>query len=91
MSLKLEEPEITPFVEEDVYERDLQNVRYFVLDDGKRIKATRGGIYNMWSLALDKGLLPGKLRGEFTTFGRAEDLVRAYAAETGKKIVEVIL
>lgn len=91
--LELKEPEITSNIEtreDGAPEKDLRYERIFVLDDGKRIKAKRSGIYNLWSLFSEKGPLPGKLRGEFTTFSRVEDIVRVYATEMGKKIVEVI-
>jgi hypothetical protein len=66
---------------------DLLDRRYIDFGDNT-IYATQEDPYGFWHLSLDKGQLPERYRGSYTTWGDCERAAQIYLRERGERTVE---
>jgi hypothetical protein len=75
---------VMSFVSDD---RDLRNKRSIELTNGNKIHFERSDPYGFWKVHYDKGQVPVKLQGQYTSFEQAEMAVRGYLTDLGKEPV----
>ncbi len=65
--------------------KDLGNKRSMTLENGNKIHIEQFDPYGFWRVHYDKGQVPEKLRGHYTSFDRAMVDVKSYLASLPKK------
>jgi hypothetical protein len=70
-------------------EKDLAKVRTLSVEGGNAINISSVDPYGFWYVSWERGQLPEKLKGAYTTFSEAEKAVRTYLAEKGKEVKQV--
>lgn len=71
-------------------EYDLKPERTFVLSDGTEAYGYRQGPYDFWKFKYERGMVPTKLQGTFTSFAKLKDAVTAYFKLKGIEVVKTI-
>lgn len=61
-------------------DKDLGNKRSLTLENGNKIYFERKDPYGFWYIHYDKGQMPEKLRGAYTSYDRAKLAVDSYLA-----------
>ena len=71
------------------YGRDFNPNRELLLDNGNKYHVQKRDPYGHWYIHMDKGRVPDRLSGSYTSFELAKKAVESYVALADKKIVEV--
>lgn len=74
--------------DDHVNDKDLSNERVFDLGTNK-IRVIRTDPYGFWHISFERGQLPKKLKGNYTSFDQAEKAVRAYLTEREREIKSI--
>lgn len=69
-------------------DKDLASVRIFQLDNNKVI-VEKDHQYGFWSIKFEKGRMPDKLTGMYTSFSEAEKAVKSWLDMKNKEVREV--
>lgn len=64
--------------------QDLPKVRSFDVPNGRKITLKQEDQYGFWQLHLDKGQLPAKFTGQYTSRIEAEKAIELYRREKGE-------
>lgn len=68
-------------------EKDMANERTVLLDNGNKIHMKRYDPFGHIKINWDKGQMPQKLRGEFTSFDEARKAVSRYLSDLSRTAV----
>ena len=63
--------------------------RVFELENGNKLHAVQSDPYGFWSLHLDKGQLPERFQGQYSTWDAVTKDVERYQTLRGLAVVEV--
>lgn len=68
-------------------DKDMANERTVILDNGNKIHMKRSDPFGFIAVNWDKGQMPAKLKGQFTSFDEARRAVDGYLAELNRAVV----
>lgn len=74
--------------EDHVGEKDLSGHRIWILDNGNKIHFVKHDPYGFWTLNYDKGTVPIRLTGQYTSFPEASRHALAYLTEIERTVVD---
>lgn len=69
-------------------DRDLKTERYIHLNDKSKVTVRKDDVYGFWSLHLEKGRLPDKWRGKYTSYQAAKKDLELLLKQKLKYIVQ---
>jgi len=69
-------------------DKDLSNDRTLKLDNNT-VHIRKSDPYGFWSISMERGQIPHKLKGHYTSFTEAEKAIMHYLNEKGREVKEV--